>query len=328
MPTRGNHSYAFTTMLDIINITAPIFIIIALGYLCVRFKVIDAKHAKGMGSLVMNIALPALMFNAIAGTPFQEVILPHYLFTYALGSVMAFMVGIMLTKAVWRQDNISAALNSAALSFSNSAFIGFAVVSMVIGSSKAAAYLSMNVLIESLLILPMLFVMAEMNPASTKSLASVLLGIGKNFTRNPLIIAIVVSVIFSIFSIPVPQVVAQTTQMLTGAAAPLALFVIGMSLYGLELKGDLPKITTIGLSKLLLHPLLVLLAITLIPGGSIQDKYVAMLFASAPVFSTIAIIGQHYGLVDRMSAIVIVSTVGSFFSMSAVLIYWQVTVGF
>jgi len=138
----------------------------------------------------------------------------------------------------------------------------------------------------------------------------------------------VVSVIFSIFSIPVPQVVAQTTQILTGAAAPLALFVIGMSLYGLELKGDLPKITTVGLGKLMLHPLLVLLAITLIGGGSEQDKYVAMLFASAPVFSTIAIIGQHYSLVNRMSAIVIISTVGSFFSMSAVLIYWKMTVGF
>ena len=328
MPTRGNHYYAFTTMLDIINITAPIFIIIALGYLCVRFKAIDSKHAKGMGSLVLNIALPALMFNAIAGKPFQEVILPHYLFTYALGSVMAFMVGIMLTKVIWRQDNVSAALNSTALSFSNSAFIGYAVLSMVIGSSKAAAYLSMNVLIESLLILPMLFVMAEMNPSSSKSLASVLLGIGKNLTRNPLIIAIVVSVIFSVFSIPIPQVVAKTTQMLTGAAAPVALFVIGMSLYGLELKGDVLKITTIGLGKLIVHPLMILLAITLIPGGMLEDKYVAMLFASAPVFATIAIIGQHYGLVDRMSAIVIVSTVGSFFSMSAVLVYWQMTVGF
>lgn len=123
-------------MLDIINITAPIFIVIALGYLSVRLKVIDPKHAKGMGSLVMNIALPALMFNAIAGTPFREVILPYYLLTYALGSFMAFMFGIMLTKVIWRQDNVSAALNSTALSFSNSAFIGFAVISMVIGSAR------------------------------------------------------------------------------------------------------------------------------------------------------------------------------------------------
>lgn len=315
-------------MLDIINITAPIFIIIALGYLCVRIKAIDPKHAKGMGSLVLNIALPALMFNAIADMPFQEVILPHYLFTYALGSFMAFMVGIMLTKVIWRQDNVSAALNSTALSFSNSAFIGYAVVSMVIGTDKAASYLSMGVIIENLLILPMLFIMADMNHASNKSLASVLLGIGKNFTRNPLIIALVVSVIFSIYSIPVPQVVAQTAKILTGAAAPVALFVIGMSLYGLEVKGDLPKITTIGLGKLVLHPLMILLAITLIPGGTLEGKYVAMLFASAPVFSTIAIIGQHYGLVSRMSAIVIVSTIGSFFSMSAVLIYWKMTVGF
>lgn len=315
-------------MLDIINITAPIFIIIALGYLCVRFKVIDAKHAKGMGSMVMNVALPALMFNAIADMPFQQVILPHYLITYALGSVMAFMVGVMLTKVIWRQDNVSAALNSTALSFSNSAFIGYAVVATIIGSDKAASYLSMGVLIENLLILPMLFIMADLDPASNKSLTSILLGIGKNFTRNPLIIAIVVSVIFSIFSIPIPQLIAGTAQMLTGAAAPVALFVIGMSLYGLELKGDLPKITTIGLGKLMLHPLMVLLAIILIPGGMLQDKYVAMLFASAPVFSTIAIIGQHYGLVNRMSAIVIVSTIGSFFSMSAVLIYWKMTVGF
>lgn len=315
-------------MLDILNITAPIFIIIALGYLSVRLKAIDPKHAKGMGSLVLNIALPALMFNAIASTPFQEVIMPHYLLTYGLGSVMVFMVGILLTKVIWRQDNISAALNSTALSFSNSAFIGYAVVSMVIGSSKAAAYLSMGVIIENLLILPMLFIIAEMNPNSNKSVASILLGIGKNLTRNPLIIALVVSVTFSIFSIPVPQVVAQTAKILTGAAAPVALFVIGMSLYGLKIKGDLPKITTIGLGKLVLHPLLILLAITLVPGGTIQGKYVAMLFASAPVFSTIAIIGQHYGLVQRMSAVVIISTIGSFFSMSAVLIYWKMTVGF
>lgn len=315
-------------MLDILNITAPIFIIIALGYLCVRIKAIDPKHAKGMGSMVLNIALPALMFNAIAGTPFTEVILPHYLITYALGSVAAFMIGIVLTKVIWRQDNVSAALNSTALSFSNSAFIGYAVVSMVIGPSKAATYLSMGVIIENLIILPMLFIIADTNPASNKSLAGILLGIGKNLSRNPLIIALVVSVTFSIFSFPIPQVVAQTAKILTGAAAPVALFVIGMSLYGLELKGDLPKITTIGLGKLMLHPLMILLAITLIPGGTLQGKYVAMLFASAPVFSTIAIIGQHYGLVNRMSAVVIVSTIGSFFSMSAVLIYWKMTVGF
>ena len=315
-------------MLDILNITAPIFIIIALGYLCVRIKAIDPKHAKGMGSMVLNIALPALMFNAIAGTPFTEVILPHYLITYALGSVAAFMIGIVLTKVIWRQDNVSAALNSTALSFSNSAFIGYAVVSMVIGPSKAATYLSMGVIIENLIILPMLFIIADTNPASNKSLTGILLGIGKNLSRNPLIIALVVSVTFSIFSFPIPQVVAQTAKILTGAAAPVALFVIGMSLYGLELKGDLPKITTIGLGKLMLHPLMILLAITLIPGGTLQGKYVAMLFASAPVFSTIAIIGQHYGLVNRMSAVVIVSTIGSFFSMSAVLIYWKMTVGF
>ena len=66
-------------MLDILNITAPIFIIIALGYLSVRTRIIDPSHAKGMGTLVLYIALPALMFNAIAEMPFQEVVVQRVL---------------------------------------------------------------------------------------------------------------------------------------------------------------------------------------------------------------------------------------------------------
>lgn len=315
-------------MLDILNITAPIFIIIALGYLSVRTRIIDPSHAKGMGTLVLYIALPALMFNAIAEMPFQEVISPSYLFIYAIGSVLAFVIGIIVTKGFWGQDNVSAALNSTALAYANSAFIGFAILSAVIGSTKAATYLSMVVLIESFIMLPMLFIMADMSTNSGQSLSQLLLRIAKNLSRNPLIIAIIVSVSFSIFSLPVPQIVAQTAHMLSGVAAPVALFVIGMSLSGLELKGDLPKISTIGLGKLIVHPLMMLVAIMLVPSASIESKYVAMLFAAAPTFSTIAIIAQHYGLVERVSAIVIISTIGSFFSMSAVLIYWERMVGF
>ncbi|PNK60776.1 AEC family transporter [Psychrobacter sp. FDAARGOS_221] len=315
-------------MIDIINITVPIFIIIALGYLSVRTRIIDPSHSKGMGTLVLYIALPALMFNAIAQMPFQEVISPRYLLIYAIGSVLAFVIGVILTKGVWRQDNVSAALNSTALAYANSAFIGFAALSAVIGATKAATYLSMVVLIESFIMLPMLFIMAGMSADGSQSWGQLFRRIAKNLSRNPLIIAIIVSVSFSVFSIPVPQVAAKTAEMLSGVAAPVALFVIGMSLYGLELKGDLPKITTIGLGKLIVHPLMMLLAIMLIPSASIEHKYVAMLFASAPTFSTIAIIGQYYGLVDRVSAIVIISTVGSFFSMSAVLMYWEMTIGF
>ncbi|MFC2306839.1 MAG: AEC family transporter, partial [Neisseria elongata] len=53
-------------MLQIFNITAPIFFIIGLGYSAVRFGVFRFEELRGTAKFVMKVGLPAWVFFAIA----------------------------------------------------------------------------------------------------------------------------------------------------------------------------------------------------------------------------------------------------------------------
>lgn len=57
-------------MTDILaDALVPIFAGLLLGYLAGRFRVMDNQNVRTMTTFVMNIAVPAALFLAIARTP-------------------------------------------------------------------------------------------------------------------------------------------------------------------------------------------------------------------------------------------------------------------
>ena len=66
-------------MLAILAITTPIFLLIALGYLLVRVKLVPQAAIGGMGTFVVYLALPALLFKALSSRPVSDVYNSHYL---------------------------------------------------------------------------------------------------------------------------------------------------------------------------------------------------------------------------------------------------------
>jgi len=80
-------------MLQIFNITAPIFFIISLGYGAVRFGVFRFEELRGTAKFVMKVGLPALVFFAIAAKPVNEVFDAVYLAGYAAATLAAFFIG-------------------------------------------------------------------------------------------------------------------------------------------------------------------------------------------------------------------------------------------
>ena len=46
-------------MTDLVSITAPIFLLIALGFFAVRLRFVDAELIRGLGAFVLNFARAA-----------------------------------------------------------------------------------------------------------------------------------------------------------------------------------------------------------------------------------------------------------------------------
>lgn len=310
-------------MLAVLSITAPIFIIIGLGFLFARIGLVNREQARGMGTFVIHFALPSLVFKALAERSLGEVLNWPYLAAYALASLSLFGFGLLLARR-WRGQGLSSsAILAMGMSVSNSAFIGYPIAVMVTGPTAALA-MALGMLVENLLMIPLALAMAEAGQQQGRGLA-VLRETASRLLRNPMIIAIVLGLAVSLLELRLPVVASRVIEMLAGATAPVALFVIGAALNGLKVGGTAADVAQTSIGKLLLHPLLMFAALWLMPGVDSTLMVTGVLFACAPMMSVFPILGQRFGLEERCAAALVVCTVLAFFSVSVVLalLRWQ-----
>ncbi|MFP6847290.1 MAG: AEC family transporter [Pseudomonas sp.] len=303
-------------MLQILSITAPIFILISIGYLAARNALVSPEQVTGMGRFVVTLALPALVMKALLERPLHEVFDRNYLLAYGLGSLAVFVLGFLFARLLRRESTSGSAITAMGMSISNSGFIGYPIVAMVVGE-KAAVGLALGILVENLLMLPLGLMLAEAGVQQGGGLRAVLFGTLKRLASNPIIIALSLGLLLALLDVRLPAVPLRVVDMLAQATAPIALFVIGASLVGLKAGGMVGDVLQVSFGKLILHPLAVLLMFTLIP---VQDPVLRMagvLFACSPMMSIYPIIGQRFGQAGRCAAALLGATVLSFLTISS-----------
>ena len=311
-------------MLTVLGITAPIFILIGLGFVSARIALINREQIRGLGAFVINFALPALVLRALVERRLDEVLNWPYLAAYALASLSLFTAGFAVARWLRGQGQSASAILAMGMSVSNSGFIGYPIAVMMLGQTAAVA-MALGMLVENLLLIPLALALAEAGTQRGNGGWALLRETGLRLARNPLIIAIAVGLLLSLLQIRLPAVPLRVVDMLADASAPVALFVIGGSLYGLKLGGMGGDLVQTALGKLVLHPLALLLTFLLLPGVEPQLMVAGLLFASAPMMSIYPILGQRFGLEQRCAAALVAATVLAFFSISGLLalLRWQ-----
>jgi predicted permease len=304
-----------TSVLAILGITAPIFILVGIGFLACRSELISREQAAGMGRFVITFALPALVIKALIDQPLEQVLNWNYLCAYGLGSLASFALGYGISRRV-RGDSLSgSALAGLGSSVSNSGFVGYPIVVMVVGSPAAVA-LALGMMIENLLMIPLALTLAELGRQSDAGVWRALSGTLKSLVRHPVLIAITLGLTLAVLGLRPPAVMMRVIDMLALASAPVALFVIGASLNGLRVGALYTDMALLAVGKLLLHPLLVMGCFLLFPVNDPELRLAGILMAAAPMMSIYPILGARYGLEGRCAAAVVSATVLSFLSIS------------
>jgi len=307
-------------VLQILQITAPIFLLIGLGYLAAMGGLLNREQVRGIGAFVITFAMPALLIKTLGTAPIQQTLLPGYLLAYAFGSLAAFAAAFSVSRWL-RGDNLSgSAINAMGMSVSNSGFVGYPLVAAAVGS-PAVLGMAMGMLVENLLMIPLALLLAEAGKQQGGGGLNVLGVIFGRLLKNPVIIGILVGLGVSLLGIEIPPLLFKPIDMLAGVSAPLALFVIGAGLFGMKARGVWVDAAWIASGKLIVHPLAVLCAFLLVPGIDPVMKAVGVLFACSPMMSIFPILGQRFGLEDRCSATLLVATVLSFFTISLALVF-------
>lgn len=312
---------------DILTITLPVFALIAMGYGAVWQGFFKQSDMRVLGQFVLQIALPALLFRAVATRPLTEVLVPGYLFVFlaaGLGLILVVYTSTAIAGVGPRRRAI-AALGSI---IPNSGFIGYPMM-LLIFPDLAGVILAMNMLVENFILIPICLMLAELGRKDEgRPLAHMLGAMVMSVLKRPMVLSLLVGLIWTLLSLPIPRPAMRVLDVTANAAAALSLFAIGGSLFGLPTRGNRALAGFIAMGKLVLHPALTFTALAgfaalgwAVPTGDLATAVV--LSAAMPMFGIYTILAQDYELEGLASLALLMAMVGAFFSLS-VLLGWMV----
>ncbi|MEY4754406.1 MAG: hypothetical protein RJA44_2081, partial [Pseudomonadota bacterium] len=189
---------------------------------------------------------------------------------------------------------------------------------------QASVALALAMVVENLLMLPLVLALAERDGRDRPlSLGATIGAALRPLGKHPLILAILAGVACSAFGVVLPAALVKSVDLLANASAGVALMVIGGSLVGLEVQGRRTDLGAVALGKLLLHPLATAaLAWWLLPHQPLL-RTAAIGLAAMPMLSIYPILAQKHRHDGFCAAALLLTTVLSFLSLSALL--WLLT---
>lgn len=309
-------------MLAILSITIPIYLSIALGYGTTRLGLFGKAEMRTLGKFVINLALPALLFNALASRPIADLVHPGYLVAYAAGSLLTLGLAIAWFRRSG-QGMTANAIMAMGTSCSNSGYVGYPVMLLTF-APLAGVVLALNMLVENILIIPLLLALAEHGRSPSASVGRLMRDSLLRLFKNPMVVAVLLGLAFSLAGLQLPTPVARAVNMFSQASGAIALFVIGGNLVQLPLRGMAARVLPIAAGKLLLHPALVALCLAgwawlgLAPVEP-DLRHAAILSAAMPMMGIYTVLAQNYKLEETASAALLSTTLLSFASVNLLL---------
>lgn len=310
-------------MLDILAITGPIYLTIVLGFVTTRLGLFSPADMRVLGKFVINLALPALLFNALAQRPLGQILNGPYLLVYAAGSLLALGLGWLWARRVVGQDGTTSAYYAMGMACCNSGFVGYPIGLLTLGP-VAGVLLGLNMIVENLLLIPLLLAMAENGQGRGAAWHQVLRQTLVNLLRNPMVLGLLAGLMVSVMGWKLPAPVGRTVTLFSQASGALSLFVIGGALVGLKIQGLRRQVAQIAVGKLLLHPLAVLgVLLGLEAAGLVVMEPVqrigVVLTAAMPMLGIYPILAQKHGREGLAAAALLGTTAASFVTISGLL---------
>lgn len=305
-------------MLNVLDITAPLFTLIVLGYIAVKSGLLPDNLLGGIARFVLYFCVPGVILSNFLREQDHPVLVPEFLQVYAIAALATLALGYLINLIIFRNGTAASSIFALGGALPNSMFVGFPVLLQVM-PDIAVQVLVMCILVENTLIMPISLLLADISSASATSLPKRLYQIAKRLVVNPMLISVAIGLTLSSFDIYAPSFVQISLDMLAKAAAPAALVFIGGSLVGHSIRGDIGPILSTSILKLVIMPLLVMLTLHFSAPLPAQLGTALILIAASPMLSIYAILASSYGVGKTAASILVFTTAASFLTLNGFL---------
>ncbi|MEM2050253.1 MAG: AEC family transporter [Thermoproteota archaeon] len=287
--------------------SVPIILLLGLGYLSRKNGLLKEGDERVLNAYVYYFALPALFIADLAETRFSR---EHVIFIFTGVIPIILILGIYsLLYLVLKLSRKTFYLLVVTTIFGSTAFFGipFLMFALPIVSEKPAALAAATISIVSVSIS---LAFLETYSLKASGLRRSMAIIFKRLSRNPLVISILVGLLISLLNINIPQPLSTVLHMLGNTTATIAIFLLGVILYGRRYN-RLKEAFGLSLLRILVLPTISLFTSLLI-GLPMLERTVVIIMHSVPLAVSMVILSDHYDFhKEIVSTVVLLSSLAA-----------------
>jgi len=306
--------------MDILQSVFPVFLVIVAGAVLRRFRFLDEGFIDAANALVYYLLLPALLFHEVSATQFSEafsgpLVIGGYAATLATFFLAWALSGALGAGPAERGSFVQGSFRA------NLAYVGLPIVFSAVGQAglrKAGIFLGFIVPLLNTLAVVALMAPHGVGKGNGRETAGRVL---RQVAANPIILACLAGVAWSLLKLPVPAMARRTLSLLTPATLPLSLLCLGGSFsferarrgFALAALATFLKVVVLtGIGLFLYHRM----------GVSGDDLRIGAIMLGCPTaVITYVMAAQLEGDADLAGTIVLVSTAASAFTITGWLFF-------
>ena len=290
----------------------PIFAIGAFGFLLGKMRTFDFAAAFSINKFVMFVCMPALCIEFLASAHVESFDF-LLLFGYFLSEVILFSLGVIISKYIFRLLNSEALLIGLALALTNHVLFVLPIADELFEEAKTLTIISI-ITMDGLVIFSLTLIAMDILSNSDRPFSITI----KAIFTNPPLIGIVIGLVVSFNNLELPRGIMFFLEKLGGTATPALLFSLGIVLSYQKKIAPTKLIISMSTLKLIRHPILAWLIITLLFGGRYPESHsTALMVAAAPSGVMAYMLAMNYNVsVNRISPIILYTSIGSLITVS------------
>lgn len=270
-----------------------LFLLIGCGFAAVKTGVLKQEGKQTLSNLLLYLVVPAMIVHSYM-MEFSEEILHNLLAAFGM-SVLAILIGTAITLLLTaRRKDRRAPIFRFACVFSNAAYMGFPLISALFGA-EGLLYASAYVTVFNILLWTMGYGMVS-GSSNPKEVARSLL-------HTPVLYAMVVGLAVYLLQIPVPNLIAQPIDLLSGMNTPLSMLITGMLIAAGDLKSIVcdRHIWKLAALRMVLIPA-VCVAVFALLGFHGMTAQVVLLLECCPAAAITSVFAVQFGHEERFAA--------------------------
>jgi malonate transporter len=310
-------------MVDILNLALPYFGLIFIGFACGKTRGLPESGLAWMNFFLLYVSLPALLFRIMSDTPFSELNNPPFLIATTLATISAFVLAMVAGRIIGELSLRKATMAGLAGAYGNIGYMGPGLALAVLGA-KAAAPTALIFCCDSIFLFTIVPLLMALTDREHPSFLHAIGIAARQIALNPLIMSAVLGALVAAFHIPLPTALDRTLLFLQNAAAPTALFVLGVTVALRpfdRVPWEVPGVIAI---KLLIHPLIVFgLMLLFGPFAQPWAATAVLMAALPPALNVFVMARQNNTWIEPASVAVLIGTFASVVTLTSVMWFIQ-----